>query len=305
MPKIVLLGSDGFIGSSLSRRFKQRTDFVAINKNQLDVLDESKLLDTLKELQPDIVINAIGKVGGIQKNIDSPADLMMINIKTNLSIINSCHKLGINTLLQFASACIYPLNEVRAMKESDIGTGVIEQSSKGYAQAKIFGLESYEAFNKQYGYSWKTIIPTNLYGIGDWHTDSNGHVIAMLANKFLIAKQKNYGTVEIWGDGKSLRNFLNIDDLSTGVDFYLNLQSASSSVINISGDKELSIMELANMIKNIVGFEGEVIFDLSKPNGARRKLLDDSYLRSFGWEPQIKLEDGLRDYVKNLAFLVQ
>jgi GDP-L-fucose synthase len=303
MTKIVLLGSDGFIGSSIERRLKNRPDFVGLNKNQLNVLNESNLLSILKELKPSLVINAVGKVGGIQKNIDSPAELMMVNVKTNLSIMNACHELEIRNLIQFASACIYPLNEERGLKESDLGTGLIEQSSKGYAQAKIFGLESYEAFNSQYGYNWQTIIPTNLYGTGDWHTDSGGHVIAMLASKFLNAKNNPQKTVEIWGDGKSLRNFLNVDDLSAAVDFYINLQSPVASVINISGDKELSILELADIIKNIVGYEGEVVFDLSKPSGARRKLLDDSYFRSFGWKPRIKLEEGLRTYIKDLNSL--
>lgn len=304
MTKIVLLGSDGFIGSSIERRLKNRSDFVGLNKNQLNVLNESNLLSILKELQPSLVINAVGKVGGIQKNIDSPAELMMVNVKTNLSIMNACHEMEIRNLIQFASACIYPLNEERGLKESDLGTGLIEQSSKGYAQAKIFGLESYEAFNSQHGYNWQTIIPTNLYGTGDWHTDSGGHVIAMLASKFLNAKNNRQKTVEIWGDGKSLRNFLNVDDLSAAVDFYINLQSPVASVINISGDKELSILELADIIKNIVGFEGEVVFDLSKPSGARRKLLDDSYFRSFGWKPRIKLEEGLRTYIKDLNSLI-
>ena len=303
MTKIVLLGSDGFIGSSIERKLRDRPDFVSFNKTQLNVLNESNLISVLKQLKPNLVINAVGKVGGIQKNIDSPAELMMINVKTNLSIINACHELEIRNLIQFASACIYPLNEERGLKESDLGTGLIEQSSKGYAQAKIFGLELYEAFNKQYGYNWQTIIPTNLYGTGDWHTDSGGHVIAMLASKFLNAKKHHQKTVEIWGDGKSLRNFLYIDDLSAAVDFYINLQSSLPSVINVSGDEELSILELAGIIKNIVGFEGEIIFDLTKPNGARRKLLDDSYFRSFGWKPRIKLEEGLSKYVKALNSL--
>jgi GDP-L-fucose synthase len=304
MKKILLLGSGGFIGSSIDRRFKGRSEFFSFNRNQLNVLNESKLLSVLNETKPNLVINAVGKVGGIQRNIDSPAELMMHNVKTNLSIMNACHELGIRNLIQFASACIYPLNEERGLKESDLGMGLIEQSSKGYAQAKIFGLESYEAFNNQYGYNWQTIIPTNLYGTGDWHTDSGGHVIAMLANKFLNAKKNHHKTVEIWGDGKSLRNFLNIDDLSAAVDAHINLQSPLASVINISGDEELSILELADIIKNIVGFEGEVTLDLSRPNGARRKLLDDSYFRSFGWKPRIKLESGLRNYIKDLNSLI-
>ena len=304
MKKILLLGSGGFIGSSIDRRFKGRSEFVSFNRNQLNVLNESKLLSVLNEIKPNLVINAVGKVGGIQENIDSPTELMIHNVKTNLSIMHACHELEIRNLIQFASACIYPLNEERGLKESDLGTGLIEQSSKGYAQAKIFGLESYEAFNYQYGYNWQTIIPTNLYGTGDWHTNSGGHVIAMLANKFLNAKKNHHKTVEIWGDGKSLRNFLNVDDLSAAVDFHINLQSPLASVINISGDEELSILELTDIIKNIVGFEGEVTLDLSRPNGARRKLLDDSYFRSFGWKPRIKLESGLRNYIKDLNSLI-
>jgi GDP-L-fucose synthase len=302
--KIALLGSNGFIGSSLMRKLIEKTNLTAINKNQLDVLDELKLLSVLEKLKPDLVINAVGKVGGIQKNIDFPADLMMLNIMTNLSIINACHKLKIKNLIQFASACIYPLNENRAVNESDLGTGIIEESSKSYAHAKIFGLESYEAFNKQYGYSWKTLIPTNLYGIGDWHTDSGGHVIAMLTNKFLEAKLQKLDFVEVWGNGTPLRNFLNVNDLAAAVERIIDIGTNTHSVINISGDEEVSISDLARKISKQVGFIGEIRFDGSKPSGAPRKLLDDSYMRSLGWKPSVNLDEGLEEYVTGLSLQV-
>jgi GDP-L-fucose synthase len=296
-----LLGSEGFIGKSINEKFKSQPNIISVSKKELDVLQYDKLLKKLKETNPKIVINAIGRVGGIQRNINEPADLMMINAMTNISIVNACHELSIDRLIQFASACIYPVNNERGSVESDLGSGRIEETSKGYAQTKIFGLELYESFNKQYGYRWSTFIPTNLYGLGDWHTDSGGHVIAMLTNKFLQAKLQKIDFVEVWGDGTPLRNFLNVKDLASAVKHIIKIEDNVRSVINLSGNEEVRILDLAEKISKQVGYKGELRFDASKPSGAPRKLLDDSYMRSLGWKPSINLHEGLKEYVTSLS----
>jgi GDP-L-fucose synthase len=301
LERILLLGSEGFVGKSIDEKFKNEPNFFAMSRKDVDVLRYDLLLRKLKEIQPKIVINAIGKVGGIQRNINEPADLMLINAMTNISIVNACHELKIDRLFQFASACIYPINNDRGSLESDLGSGSIEETSKGYSQAKIFGLELYESFNKQYGYHWATLIPTNLYGIGDWHTDGGGHVIAMLTNKFLQAKLQQIDFVDVWGDGTPLRNFLNVKDLASAVKYIINREINAHSILNISGDEELSILDLAMRISKQVGFKGEIKFDSSKPNGAPRKLLDDSCMRNLGWKPSINLDEGLEEYVMGLA----
>jgi GDP-L-fucose synthase len=299
----LLLGAEGFIGKSISERLDSLPNFISLGKKDLDVLHVDQLLSKISEIKPTIVINAIGSVGGIQRNINEPADLMMINAMTNMSIVNACHKLEIDKLFQFASACIYPINNDKGSLESDLGSGRIEETSRGYAQAKIFGLELYEAFNKQYGYKWLTFIPTNLYGLGDWHTDSGGHVIAMLTQKFLEAKSKKQDFVEVWGDGKTLRNFLNVKDLSAAVEHIINLNYDVQSILNVSGEEEIYILDLAERISKHVGYAGEIRLNKSKPGGAPRKLLDDSYLRSLGWKPLINLDDGLSEYVTGLSLL--
>ena len=301
MERILLLGSEGFVGNSINEKFRHLPNFIAIGKKDVDVLKSDLLIKKLKEIKPKIVINAIGRVGGIQRNIHEPADLMMINAMTNISVVNACHELGIDRLVQFASACIYPINNERGSLESDLGSGRIEETSKGYAQAKIFGLELYESFNKQYGYRWSTFIPTNLYGLGDWHTNSGGHVIAMLTSKFLQAKLEKIDFVEIWGDGTSLRNFLNVKDLASAVEHIVKIEELVRSVINLSGNEEVSILDLAEKISKQVGYRGELRFDTSKPSGAPRKLLDDSYMRSLGWKPSINLDEGLSEYVTALS----
>ena len=175
--------------------------------------------------------------------------------------------------------------------------GLIEETSKGYATAKLFGIELFESYRKEFGYNWCTIIPSNLYGFGDWESSSDGHVIAMLTKKILSANKFNYPEVELWGDGKSLRNFLNIDDLASAILFITKINVDFQSIININGDTERSIFEIAQMIKKVIKYDGTFVFDKTKPNGARKKALNDNYIRGLGWKPEIDLERGIAEYV--------
>ena len=302
-PRILVFGADGFIGAAISKEFSIFDSYMGLTRRDLDVCDYSEVKKSITDFEPTIVINATGKVAGIQGNIDSPVNLMRDNSENILSITKACHELKILKLIQFASACIYPLNELSASKPEDLGTGIIEQTSKAYAISKIFGVELFDSYRKQFGHQWSTIIPTNLYGVGDWNTGKDGHVIAMLARKFIEAKLKKLPQVDVWGDGKSLRSFLNITDLAAATKFFVSRDMFSCPITNLNGEKEVSIYDLAHLIKNATEYSGEIIFDISKPNGARRKSINDDAIRKLGWEPKISLSQGITKYVKELVSL--
>lgn len=294
---ILLLASGGFVGSAVKKIFDPSTPLVTLNRKDLDFRDTQQLTKLMREIDPGVVINAAGQVAGIQGNIDNPVGLIMSNTEVTTSVLRASHEAEVPKLLQFASACIYPLNESTPSRPEDIGTGPIERTSLSYATAKIFAIEAVRAYRNQYGHDWLTIIPTNLYGPGDWDHGSGGHVISMLMAKFVDANDQGSSSVTIWGDGTSRRSFLHIDDLAGAVAFFLRQSPGDQDVVNLSGDREVTINDLALLICRITGFKGEIVFDTTKPNGARRKLLDDSYLRGEGWQPKIVLEEGLVGYL--------
>jgi GDP-L-fucose synthase len=299
--RILLLGSGGFVGSTTRKVIGPVKELLSITREDVDLRDVTALTRRIKDFAPDVVINAAGSVAGIQGNIDHPVDLMLANSDVSAAVMRACHQAKVSRMLQFASACVYPLNDYQALSPEALGSGIIERTSASYATSKIFAMELASAFNRQYGYNWITLIPTNLYGPGDWNHGSGGHVIAMLTERFLVAKRLHEESVNVWGDGQSLRNFLFIDDLAHAVDFLIERPRLEENVINLSSDEEVSIRELANRISALSGFEGEIIFDTTKPNGARRKLLDDSYLRSAGWKPSISLDQGLQIYLDEFS----
>jgi GDP-L-fucose synthase len=210
-----------------------------------------------------------------------------------------CHELKIQNLIQFASACVYPIDEIRALNPEDLNTGPIEKSSKSYATAKLMSIEATSAFNQEFGYTWTTFIPTNLYGPGDTNSGIEGHVVSSLRNRFLLARNNNETEVVVWGDGLSLRNFLHVNDLATAVELRVRSEFRVENVINLAGEEEISIRELSEKIAEFTKYEGRIRFDKSKPNGARRKQLDDSYWRSFGWKPGIEINSGLKNYIES------
>lgn len=295
----LLLAPDGFIGSAVNKNWESTSDLVTLNRKDIDFCNTKDLANHISQIGPSLVINASGRVAGIQGNLDNPVELLVENTEVSMSILRACHMSNVSRLIQFASACVYPLNEITPSKPEEIGTGQIEPTSLSYATAKILALEAVRAYRSQYHHDWMTIIPTNLYGPGDWSHGSGGHVIAMLIEKFIHAKNTGNDKVFVWGDGKSKRNFLHVKDLTRAIQFISNNSLSDQAIVNLSGDQEIEIRELALLIGNIVGYSGEIIFDTTKPNGARRKQLDDSYLRSKGWAPKINLEAGLEDYLRH------
>jgi GDP-L-fucose synthase len=295
--RIAILGASGFIGSNIIEDLHSKYELAGHTRDQFDVRDQSRLKKFLKESKAEFVINCVGKVAGVQGNLDRPADLLISNVTSSASVMEVCHELEIQNLVQFASACVYPLNANKALNPSDLNTGPIEESSKSYASAKLMTLEATSAFNREYGYSWTTFIPTNLYGPGDWNVGVGGHVMSSLLSRFLMAKKNKESEVVVWGDGSSIRNFLHVKDLVNAVELRTKTISRVDDVINLAGEVEISIGDLAKKIAVLTEYQGSIRFDKSKPNGARRKMLDDRYWRSFGWQPSVDLNFGIKDYI--------
>ena len=229
--------------------------------------------------------------------MDFPVELMTANVLVSTTVMKVCHEFNVPVLIQFASACVYPIDELQPSKPSDIGSGRIETTSASYANAKLFAIELAGAYRKQYRHNWITVIPTNLYGLGDWNHGSSGHVVSMLTEKFNMAIKARSEEVQIWGDGQSLRNFLHVEDLAEAAQFIIEKEIDDTNIVNVAGDQEISIRQLASLIQQLSGFQGKLVFDESKPNGARRKILDDTFLRDLGWKPSVDLQKGLENYI--------
>ena len=295
--KVLILGSNGFIGRAMRNQLLAQYELVCPTRKDLDLFNFLETKNYIDNCDPEIVINAAGEVSGIQGNIDNPSELLMINTQISLNVLKSMHELKISRYIQFASACVYPLNSESDSSPSDIGTGQIEPTSQSYAMSKLLAIEAVRAFNKQFGYLWSTVIPSNLYGEGDWNHGADGHVVSMLSKRFIDCSRNSDKSITIWGDGESRRSFLHVNDLAKAVNLIIDKDHFSESVLNVCSKNELSIRELANEISNIVGFRGEINFDLSKPNGARRKTLNDSNIRKIGWQEQTEFTVGLEAYV--------
>jgi len=296
---VLLLSPNGFVGSGVKRVLDSSHSLVTLCRDDLDFRDTENLTSQIRDIAPYTVINAAGVVAGIQGNIDNPVNLLMSNTEISTSVLRSCHEVNVPRYIQYVSACVYPLNESNLSRPEDLGTGPIEPTSMSYATAKILAIEAVRAYRKQHKRDWFSVIPTNLYGPGDWNQSSGGHVIAMLMQKFVFAKNNGSDKVTVWGDGKSRRSFLHIDDLAKATDFILRQPPGCEPLINVSGDQEITIKDLSLLIREVTEFDGDIIFDSTKPNGARRKQLDDSYLRGKGWRKSVTLELGLRDYLKH------
>lgn len=290
---------DGLIGSAINKILGSEAlfDFSMFNHACIDVLDSAKLSELLILESPDVLINAVGRVGGIAKNISSPATLLHDNTMTSLSILNSANEAGIDRYIQFASACVYPAILDRAFKPSDLGTSPMEQTSIGYSSAKMLAIEAVKAYRSQFSRKWITLVPTNIYGIDDWRHGESGHVIGMLTEKIVLAMKNGVETVSVWGDGSSLRDFLFVEDLALATKHVILSDLFDDPILNVSGSGEISIVNLAYLLRNLLGFQGEFVFDKTKPAGAMRKILDADVLKNSGWNPSRTLEEGLNEYL--------
>jgi GDP-L-fucose synthase len=302
--KIYVAGHHGMVGSAIKRKLDAEGFKVIITRSskELDLRRQESVEQFFAREKPEYVFLAAAKVGGIIANSTYPADFMYDNIIMEMNVIKAAFDNGVKKLLFLGSSCIYPRLAPQPMKESCLLSSELEKTNEAYGLAKIAGLKYCEYLNKQYGTDYISVMPTNLYGPNDNYHPQNSHVLPALIRRFHEAKIAFADSVTIWGTGTPLREFLYVDDLADACVYLMNTYSGSESV-NIGTGKELYIRELADIVKKIVGYQGEIIFDSSKPDGTPRKLLDVSKLESLGWRYKMDLEDGIRlsydDFLNN------
>lgn len=293
--KIYVAGHCGLVGSAIVRRLEKDgfKNIITRTHQELDLTRQAEVEQFFAEEKPDYVILAAAKVGGIYANDTYPADFIMKNLQIECNVIDAAYKNGVKKLLFLGSSCIYPRECPQPIKEEYLLSGYLEKTNEAYALAKIAGLKMCAFYNQQYGTDYISVMPCNLYGINDNFALENSHVLPALMRKFHEAKVKNEPTVTVWGSGKPLREFLNVDDLADAC-LYLMDHYKGNEFFNVGYGKEVTILELAQMIKKVTGFQGEIVMDSSKPDGTPRKLTDISRLAELGWQPKIDLEEGLR-----------
>jgi GDP-L-fucose synthase len=301
---IYVAGHRGLAGSAIWRHLHQLgyTNLVGFPSSELDLTKRDDVFRTLAEVSPDVVIDAAAKVGGIHANDTYPTEFLSENLQIQVNLMDAAHAANVNTLLFLGSSCIYPKFATQPITESSLMTGELEETNSAYGIAKIAGILQVQAVRKQYGRRWISAMPTNLYGPHDNYHPENSHVLAALIRRFHEAKIGGADQVTIWGTGTPLREFMHVDDLASAVVFLLNNYD-DDSTINVGSGQEISIADLARLIARVVGFEGAINHDLTKPDGTPRKMLDTSRLHALGWTPRWSLEEGITDaydwFVKN------
>lgn len=295
--KIYIAGHQGLVGSAIKRKLAELgyTNLVYRSKEQLDLRNQQAVNDFFSQEIPEYVFLAAAKVGGIHANNTYPADFIYSNLAVQINVIHASYLHGVKKLLFLGSSCIYPKFAPQPMKEEYLLTGELEPTNEPYAIAKIAGIKMCQAYNRQYGANFISMMPTNLYGINDNFDLENSHVLPALIRKFHEAKVQDKPEVEIWGTGSPKREFLYVDDLADACVYLMNNYNYREiePFVNIGTGKDLTIKELAELIKDIVGYKGILNFDPSKPDGTPQKLLDVSKLRALGWEAKTPLREGV------------
>ena len=298
--KIYVAGHRGMVGSAIVRKLHAEGyhNIITRTSRQLDLRNQKAVRQFFEEEKPDYVFLAAAKVGGIWANNIYPAQFIYDNLAIELNVIDAAYRSKVTKLLLLGSSCIYPRECPQPMKEEHLLTGPLEPTNEWYALAKICGIKLCKAYNKQYGTRFISCMPTNLYGPGDNYHLQNSHVLPALIRKFDDAKNAGHESVEIWGTGKVKREFLHVDDLADACLFLMNNYDGNEHV-NIGWGKDISIGSLAKAVQKIVGFEGEITHNLSKPDGTPQKLLDTSLINSLGWYPKISLKEGLKQTIES------
>jgi GDP-L-fucose synthase len=299
--KIFIAGHTGMVGSACSKLLKLNgyQNIITVDSSSLDLRDQNKVEKFIREKTPEVIINCAAKVGGIIANNNNPYSFLIDNMLIQNNLIKSSLESEVKKFIFLGSSCIYPRLSIQPIKEEYLLTSELEQTNQWYALAKISGVKLIESIRMEFNKDYVSLMPTNLYGAGDNYDLKNSHVLPALLKKFHLAKLRNQDNITLWGTGKPLREFLNVDDLADVILYFVENKS-SDSMYNVGSGEELSIYELANMISKIVGFKGNIYWDDSKPDGTPRKFLDSSKIRSLGLAPKIKLEDGVRELYNNI-----
>ena len=302
--KIYIAGHNGLVGSAIMRNLEKKgyRNIVHKSSKDLDLTNQHDVNCFFKWEKPDYVFLAAAKVGGIHANNTIRGEFIFSNLQIQMNVIDAAHRNKTKKLMFLGSSCIYPKMSQQPIKEEYLLTGKLEQTNQPYAIAKIAGIEICNAYRHQYGCNFVSVMPTNLYGPNDNYDLQNSHVLPALLRKFHEAKKNNVDEVVIWGTGKPKREFLHSDDLAEACVFLMNTYD-SPEIINIGTGEEVSILELATTIKDIVGYNGTLIQDMSKPDGTPRKLLDVSKLHKLGWKHKISLLEGITRVYKNVNSL--
>lgn len=303
MKKIFVAGHKGMVGSSICRQMLKFNDIKLITRtrDELDLCDQTAVYNFMQTESPDEVILAAAKVGGIYANNTYPADFIYENLQIQNNVINASHIFNVEKLLFLGSSCVYPKMAKQPIKEGELLMGKLEPTNEPYAIAKIAGIKLCESYNRQYGRDYRSVMPTNLYGPGDNYHPENSHVLPALIRRFHEAKINNLKEINVWGSGKPRREFLFVDDMAEASLFIHNMDRAlyakqtnpMLSHINIGSGIDVTIADLAEKIKDVVGYNGKVNFDLSKPDGTPRKLMDVSLISDLGWSSNVSLQSGL------------
>jgi len=294
---VYVAGHRGLVGSAIVRKLREKgyRRLILRTRGELDLRDQNAVRSFFEKERPEYVFLAAARVGGIYANATCPAEFIYDNLAIQTNVIEAAYRFGVRKLMFLGSSCIYPKFAPQPIREEHLLTGALEPTNEPYAIAKIAGLKMCEAYNRQYGTDFLAVMPTNLYGIGDNFHSENSHVIPALIRKFHEAKRSGAKSVEVWGTGNPRREFLYVDDLANACVYLMENYSARDlgGFVNVGTGKDLSIRELAETIRRIVGYEGEIRFNPEKPDGTPRKLLDVSRITALGWKPKVSLEDGL------------
>lgn len=294
-PLVYVAGHRGLVGSAIARHIEARgdQDWVGRTRAELDLLDRGAVFDFVKATRPDAIVVAAAKVGGIKANSTYPVEFLTENVQLQSNLMDAAHAADVPRLLFLGSSCIYPKFAEQPIREDSLLTGPLEPTNDAYAIAKIAGIRLADGYRSQYGRDWISAMPTNIYGPGDNFDLETSHVLPALIHRFHDAKVSGARSVMLWGTGSALREFLHADDLAEASLFLLD-NYREPGPINVGFGEEISIRDLAGVIADVVGFEGTIEWDPSKPDGTPRKILDSSRIRGLGWEPKVHLTEGIR-----------
>jgi GDP-L-fucose synthase len=290
----LVAGATGMVGSSIVRLAKKIgvENVVEVSRHNCDLTNYEETLSFINKNKPDVVIDAAAKVGGILANSNQPVEFLLDNLQIQNNLMKSCHKNQVEKFVFLSSSCVYPKLAAQPINESSLLTGPLEETNSAYAIAKISGMRLIKAYRQQFKHNWISVMPTNLYGYFDNFSLENSHVLPALIRKMHDAKINNSKSITLWGSGSPRREFMHVDDLAEAINLLIQKYN-SDEPINIGVGDDLSILELANLIKKIINYKGEIIWDKSKPDGTPRKLLDVSKLKKLGFSPKINLENGI------------
>ena len=294
--RIYVAGHLGLVGSAIVRKIENDGihTWVGAKRSELNLLDRQKVFDYVNEIAPDAVIIAAARVGGIQANNSFPVEFLTENLQIEMSLLDACHSANTQKVLFLGSSCIYPRLAAQPIKEEYLLTGELEPTNESYALSKIAGIKLVQGYRNQYGRSWISAMPTNLYGVGDNFHPEHSHVLPAMIRRFHEAKISSTHSVTLWGSGTPRREFLHVDDLASACIFMLEEYDAEIP-LNVGCGVDITILQLAQIVARVTDFQGQIKWDSSRPDGTPQKLLDTSRINSLGWKPSIPLEVGIRE----------